>query len=158
MTSEHYHPGIGLDVVSQTFCPGWLWTMILPISASQAARITRLSHHAWLWNLFKNHLHNNYVSWALVVYGWNLSSLENWDQEDGHSWPAWINTLRDPHLQNNQSKMDWRCGSSSRVAALQVWSPEFKPQYHKTNKTMYTYVNILSLTKNQNILSFKIMT
>jgi hypothetical protein len=24
-----------------------------------------------------------------------------------------------PHLQNNQSKMDWRCGSSSRVPDLQ---------------------------------------
>jgi hypothetical protein len=33
-----------------------------------------------------------------------------------------------PHLQNNQSKLDWRRGSSSREPALQVWSPEFKPQ------------------------------
>jgi hypothetical protein len=32
-----------------------------------------------------------------------------------------------PHLQNNQSKMDWRCGSSSRVPALPAQSPEVKP-------------------------------
>jgi hypothetical protein len=32
------------------------------------------------------------------------------------------------HLQNNQSKMDWRCGSRSRVPVLQAQSTEFKPQ------------------------------
>jgi hypothetical protein len=32
-----------------------------------------------------------------------------------------------PHLQNNQNKMDWRCGSSKRVADLQAHSREFKP-------------------------------
>jgi hypothetical protein len=30
------------------------------------------------------------------------------------------------HLLNNQSKMEWRSGSSNRVSALQAWSPEFK--------------------------------
>jgi hypothetical protein len=31
--------------------------------------------------------------------------------------------------------MDWRCGSSDRVPALQAQSPKFKPQYHqKINK------------------------
>jgi hypothetical protein len=34
-------------------------------------------------------------------------------------------------LQNNQSKMDWRCGPSGRAPALQVWNPEFKSQSHK---------------------------
>jgi hypothetical protein len=38
-----------------------------------------------------------------------------------------------PRLQNNQSKMDWKCGSSSREPALQTWSPEFEPQVHKNN-------------------------
>jgi hypothetical protein len=44
------------------------------------------------------------------------------------------------HLQNNQSKMDWsRCGSGNRVPALQVQSPEFKPQSNKqTNKQTKT--------------------
>jgi hypothetical protein len=32
------------DRVSQTICPGWLWTKILLISASWVARITDLSH------------------------------------------------------------------------------------------------------------------
>jgi hypothetical protein len=40
-----------------------------------------------------------------------------------------------PHLQNNQSKMDWRFGSSSRVPTLQVWSPEFKWQSHQNKKS-----------------------
>jgi hypothetical protein len=37
------------------------------------------------------------------------------------------------HLQNTQNKMDRRCGSSSRVPALQVQSPEFK-HYEKQKK------------------------
>jgi hypothetical protein len=39
-----------------------------------------------------------------------------------------------PHLQNNQSKMDWGCGSSSRAPALQVQSLEFKPQSQERKK------------------------
>jgi hypothetical protein len=30
--------------------------------------------------------------------------------------------------------MDWSCGSSSTVPALQVQSPEFKQQYQKKKK------------------------
>jgi hypothetical protein len=36
------------------------------------------------------------------------------------------------HLQNNQSKTDWKYGSA--VEHLQVPSPEFKPQFHKNKK------------------------
>jgi hypothetical protein len=32
------------DRVSQTFCPGWLWTLVLLISASWVAGITGVSH------------------------------------------------------------------------------------------------------------------
>jgi hypothetical protein len=32
------------DTLSQTICPGWLWTTILLISASWVARITGVSH------------------------------------------------------------------------------------------------------------------
>jgi hypothetical protein len=39
-----------------------------------------------------------------------------------------------PHLQNNQRKMDWRCGSSNRIPALHVQSTEFKPQSHQKKK------------------------
>jgi hypothetical protein len=31
--------------------------------------------------------------------------------------------LWDPHLQNNQSKMNWRCGSSGRVPSVWLWNP-----------------------------------
>jgi hypothetical protein len=50
--------------------------------------------------------------------------------------------LETPHLQNNQSKMDWRCGSSSRVPALQVWSPEFKLQFHNQKKVSKIWTQI----------------
>jgi hypothetical protein len=39
-----------------------------------------------------------------------------------------------PHLQNNQSKMNRKCGSSGRAPALQVPNPEFKPKINKNNK------------------------
>jgi hypothetical protein len=35
------------DGVLQTICLHWLWTTILPISASQVSRITGVGHHAW---------------------------------------------------------------------------------------------------------------
>jgi hypothetical protein len=38
------HPGIDWDGVLGTFCPSWLQTAILPISASQIVRITGVSH------------------------------------------------------------------------------------------------------------------
>jgi hypothetical protein len=47
------------------------------------------------------------------------------------------------HLQNNQSKMNWRYGSSSRAPALQAWSPEFKLQSHK--KTSVIVVKVPSV-------------
>jgi hypothetical protein len=49
--------------ISWTICPGWLWTMILLISASWVARITGVSHRwpvrfflflsslSWKWSL-----------------------------------------------------------------------------------------------------------
>jgi hypothetical protein len=41
---------------------------------------------------------------------------------------AWAQSSRDPHLQNNHSKMDGRCGSSGRATALQAQSSELKSQ------------------------------
>jgi hypothetical protein len=32
------------------------------------------------------------------------------------------------------SHWEWKCGSSSRVLAVQAWSPEFKPQSHQKKK------------------------
>jgi hypothetical protein len=45
-----HHHAIGWDEVSQTFWQGLPWTRILPISASQVAKITGLSQHAWPQN------------------------------------------------------------------------------------------------------------
>jgi ABC-type phosphate transport system substrate-binding protein len=34
--------------------------------------------------------------------------------------------------------MDWRCGSSFRVPALQAWSAEFKSHFYKNKQTKTT--------------------
>jgi hypothetical protein len=44
------------------------------------------------------------------------------------SKPAQANFPRDPHPQNNQSKMDRRCDPGGGVPALQMQIPELKPQ------------------------------
>jgi hypothetical protein len=41
------------------------------------------------------------------------------------------------HLQNNQSKTDWRCGSHCRGSALKAQSPDFKPQSHQKKKKSF---------------------
>jgi hypothetical protein len=38
--------------------------------------------------------------------------------------------------------MDWRCGSSDWAAALQVQSPEFKPQTHPPKKFIFIDIYI----------------
>jgi hypothetical protein len=53
----------------------------------------------------------------MVAHICNSSYLGCWD----HSLkPAWTKQFARSHLQNNQSKMDWRHSSSSSVPALQV--------------------------------------
>jgi hypothetical protein len=44
---------------------------------------------------------------------------------------------------NNQSQMDWRCGSSNWVPALQNWGPGFKFQSHKKKKPKTYLLQIL---------------
>jgi hypothetical protein len=65
------------------------------------------------------------------AHAYNPSYLGDWHWEDHGSRPVWANSLGNPHLQNNESKMVWRCDSRSRVSALQVWSPKFRYQYHQ---------------------------
>jgi hypothetical protein len=43
-SASPFHNRYFWDRVLQTICPGWLWTMILLISASWVARITGMSH------------------------------------------------------------------------------------------------------------------
>jgi hypothetical protein len=57
----------------------------------------------------------------------NPSYLEGWDWEVHDLRPARANSLRDPHLQNKQSKMDWIHGSRGRLPALQVQNPDSHP-------------------------------
>jgi hypothetical protein len=76
----------------------------------------------------------NHACWAPVAHACNLSYLGGWDREDQDVRPAQAG--RQP--QNNQSKMDWRCGSSA--PALQAWSPEFKPQSHQKKKSSQVLV------------------
>jgi hypothetical protein len=68
--------------------------------------------------------------WAFVTPICNSSYLGGRDRKDHSSRLAQANISWDPHLQNNQSKMNWRCGSSGGAPSLQVQSPEFKPQSH----------------------------
>jgi hypothetical protein len=48
----HYHIELfGWDSTLLTFFPGWLQTLILPISASRVPGIIDVSHHPWLISL-----------------------------------------------------------------------------------------------------------
>jgi hypothetical protein len=57
------------------------------------------------------------VCWVPVAHICNPSYSRGRDQEDHGSRPAGVNGFQDPHLQNNQRKMDWRCGLSGRAPA-----------------------------------------
>jgi hypothetical protein len=53
-----------------------------------------------------------------------------WDREDHSLLLACAISSREPHLQNNQTKMDWRYDSGNRAPALQTQNPEFQCQSH----------------------------
>jgi hypothetical protein len=59
--------------------------------------------------------------------------LVNWEAEI-LKIAAPANSSPDPHPQNNQSKMNWGCGSKLKAPTLQVRSPKFKSQSHKKKK------------------------
>jgi hypothetical protein len=80
---------------------------------------------------------------VLVARDCNPSYLGGWDQKNHGLRSAWASSLWDLYLQNNQSKVDWNCGPSSRAPALQVWSPEFKPLSHQKKKKGQTPVSFL---------------
>jgi hypothetical protein len=63
-----------------------------------------------------------------VAHTCNPIYLGGWDQEDRGFTPALANSLQDSCIQNNHSKIDWKCGSSGKAPALQVQNPECKPQ------------------------------
>jgi hypothetical protein len=93
----------------------WNWMLVLPhniISAYQFLFhvILKISGKCW---------------WPVLLATWETESGRTvaWGQ------PGQI-VHETPHLQNNQNKMDWRYGSSSRKPALQVQSP-FPPKINK---------------------------
>jgi hypothetical protein len=87
-------------------------------------------------------VYSNYISLIIASFKiiivlhqeWNKSVIwATWEAEIGRimvRMPALANSLWDPHLQNNQTKMDWRCGLGGRGPTLQMQSPGFKPQFH----------------------------
>jgi hypothetical protein len=63
-----------------------------------------LRHNAW--SIFR-HTKKLLSIQALLAQACIPSYLGGWDQKDQGSRPAQAYSLQDPHLQNNQSKMDW---------------------------------------------------
>jgi hypothetical protein len=57
----------------------------------------------------------------------NPSYLGGREQEDHGSRLVQENSSQDPVSKKNQNQLDWRCGSSDRVSALQAQSPKFNP-------------------------------
>jgi hypothetical protein len=55
-----------------------------------------------------------------LVDAYNSSYLGGCNREDHYLRPVWTNSSRDPHLQNNQNKIDWKLNPSIRVPALKV--------------------------------------
>jgi hypothetical protein len=87
----------------------------------------------WRW---RTQVEKFLKSQALVTCICNFSYLGGWDQVECGSWSAWAN-FDILHLHNNQSKMDWRCGSTGRVLALQVWCSHFKPKSHQKGQNFF---------------------
>jgi hypothetical protein len=86
----------------------------------------------------------------------NPNYLEGWDGRISVQSQPGQTVLKTP-FQNNQSKIDWRYGSSSRVPALQVWSPEFTLQSHQKKKGIQFFpLNRLILQDYIQALYFKI--
>jgi hypothetical protein len=80
---------IGWDGVLQTFCPGWPWNVIFPISASQVARITdcHANFMRFLCSHFLQILGSNvyilcFSVWQPALRGWSAVK-----------WNSYINTV-----------------------------------------------------------------
>jgi hypothetical protein len=87
-------PAIDWRRVSWRFCLGWPWSVILPISTSQEARIAGLSHH--IWSLIDFLLKTKSLHWApplgiLLVTCWALLG----GQVEGHcaAWHGGMHAL-----------------------------------------------------------------
>jgi hypothetical protein len=77
-----------------------------------------------------------------VAHTYNLSYSGGRYQEDHSSKPAWANNPWDPILKIPNTKKSWWSGASDTVPSLQVWIPEFKPQYHQKIKININFISI----------------
>jgi hypothetical protein len=133
----------GWDGISLNFFAWAGQTTILPISTFQVAGIRGMHLHAW--PLDKGNLNTNFIFFYSFIH-MCIHCLDRFfpppprpiliskiKQGTGCHWlmPITLATLetemenhssRPAHLQNNQSKMDWRHDSSGRVPSLQVWN------------------------------------
>jgi hypothetical protein len=82
---------------------------------------------------------------TLLAHTYNLSSLGLRHQEDFGSRPALENSSGDPVLKVSNAEKGWWSGWSDTAPMLQVWSPEFKPQYCEKKKKVTKLVTILWL-------------
>jgi hypothetical protein len=71
----------------------------------------------------------------MVAHSCNPSYLGEWDGKDHGLRPDRV-VFKTPISKNNQSKMNWRCGSSVRAPALQVQTPV--PPWKKNNQQNLT--------------------
>jgi hypothetical protein len=95
------------QVGSADFCLDSASNLDAPTYASCVADVC---HHTSLF------LKTGFCCWVLVLTPVILATWEAEITVQGQPRQSSGN----PHLHNNQSKMDWRCGSSNRDPALQV--------------------------------------
>jgi hypothetical protein len=69
------------DRVSQTICPGWLWTTIFLISAYWVARITGVSHSCPTW---ANSCRGYLAVWIAARDGDLISHSSDWHSKVGY--------------------------------------------------------------------------
>jgi hypothetical protein len=82
------------------------------------------------------------ISCLPVAHTCNLSYLGGWVPDDGSSRPTQANSLQDPISEITRAKWS-RGGPGCRVPALEVRSPELKPQSHqKQQQTKYMKVDL----------------
>jgi hypothetical protein len=67
--------------ISRTFSLGWLWAKILPISTSQTARITGVSHYSWLNGSIKSNQTLKLI-FLLLLTGLKVATTTYWRVEN----------------------------------------------------------------------------
>jgi hypothetical protein len=114
------------EVWKKKFTVLWFFVLYLwdPVVAWIGQRALNSAYHP---NYLRNcTTHCQHPTQSRLAHFCNPSYMRGWDGEDSSS--SLGKSFTRPHLQNKQSKTEWRRGSCGRAPALQVWNPEFKPQ------------------------------